>query len=45
VAFGKANSPVPDEIFGKAIEILSSRMIKYKSMKWKKEQRKIIRNE
>lgn len=45
MAYGKANTPVPKEIFGKAIEILTSRMLKYKDVKWEKKKYNIIQNE
>lgn len=45
MAYGKANTAVPQEIFGRAIEILNSRMMKYKGMKWEKKRYNIIQNE
>jgi len=37
MGYGKANSPIPEILFSKAITILSERMIKYKSLTWEKE--------
>lgn len=36
-SYGKANSPVPTEIFGEALEVLNQRMVKFKDLKWEKE--------
>ena len=36
-SYGKANSPVPFEIFGKAMMILTDRSITYSSTKWERE--------
>ena len=36
-SYGKANSAVPFEIFGKAMMILTDRTIKYSSTKWERE--------
>ena len=36
-SFGKANTPVPMEIFGEAIRDLNERMSKYDTLKWEKE--------
>jgi hypothetical protein len=39
MSYGKANSPVPDDIFKEVLRILNRRMLKYKDLTWKREKR------
>jgi len=40
-SYGKANSPVPMDIFGEALEILNQKMLKYTTLTWEKEKVKL----
>jgi hypothetical protein len=43
-SYGKANTPVSNELFGQSIEILSKRIEKFSDLEWKKEKYDFITN-